>query len=247
MTLDRLTAAHARRLTWWVAGAIGVVMPALIGAWIVLGHALDWGPIHTARVANVGGIVVLTALIFGPLTWRRFPRDERLRGFVLAWFVISPFFNLVWQLPLILFREKITGAEVTMDNLPRYISWWGYGSADEHYRTVSSFMIASELGWLVVMLVGIAGLVAALRGRARAGYLLMGISGALQAYNASFYLLENGIVDHYDNVASDSPLALVLYVGFGVLWPAAALTASASCFRLLRAEGPLPKPGGSRG
>lgn len=48
---------------------------------------------------------------------------------------------------------------MTTGNLPRFISWWGYGSTDTHYGTVSSYMVASELGWLVGMGTGLIGLV----------------------------------------------------------------------------------------
>lgn len=228
-----LSRAHAVRLSWWVGLAIGVVMPLTLAVWIIASRIFDWDVVFTARAANVCGMVLLAVLLFGPLLFRRYPLDARLRGFVIVWFLVSPFFNLVWQLPLILFRSAITGAPVTADNLPAFISWWGYGSVDTHYGTVSSFMVASELWWLLAMGIGIVGLIRLLRGAQRPAYLLLLVSGALQAYNAGFYIVENGIVDHYDNVATDSFLGPLLYFGFGALWPTAAATAAIICYRFV--------------
>ncbi len=57
------------------------------------------------------------------------------------------------------------------------------------------------------------------------------MSGALQAYNASLYVVGNGVMDHFSNVPSGSRLAWVLYLGFNLLWTAAATTASVLAFR----------------
>jgi hypothetical protein len=231
--LEPLTRKHARRLALITGGIIGVVMPVMIAVWIALGRINDWDVIYTARVANVSGMILLAGMLVAPFTLREYPFGPRLRGFVLVWFCVSPFFNAAWQLPLIIFRHTITGAEITAANLPRYISWWGYGSIDSHYGTVSQFMIASEMWWLVAMVIGIVGLVRLRRGATRIGYLLLGISGALQAYNASFYVVENGFVDGFDNVARDSWMGPFLYFGFAVVWVGAALTASAISFRMV--------------
>lgn len=227
----RLTKPHVRQQAWLVGLVIAVAIPASLATWITVGRLQDWEPIHTARVANVSGALLLTSAIFGPLLLRRFPWPDRLRGFVIGWFLLSAFVNLTWQLPLILFKDAITGAEVSTGNLPRFISWWGYGSTDTHYGTVSSYMVASELGWLVGMGTGLIGLVLLLRGRVRPGYLLMGVGGALQAYNATYYVFQSGVVEKWDNVATDSWLGPFLYFGFGALWPVAALTASVICLR----------------
>lgn len=84
------------------------------------------------------------------------------------------------------------------------------------------------------MAIGVVGLVRLLGGgERRTALLLLGVSGALQAYNASFYVVDNGFVDGFDNVATDTWMGPVLYLGFAVLWVAAALTASVICFRSL--------------
>lgn len=235
---DRLSKEHVRRLRWLVGLVVAVAIPASLAVWITVGRLRDWEPIHTARVANVSGALLLTAAIFGPLLLRRFPQPDRLRGFVIVWFVVSAFVNLTWQLPLILFKDAITGADVTNANLPRFISWWGYGSTDTHYGTVSSYMVASEVGWLVGMGAGLVGMVLLLRGRIRLGYLLMGVGGALQAYNAVYYVFQSGVVENWDNVATDSWIGPFLYFGFGTLWPLAAATASVICLRFLL----IPQP-----
>lgn len=235
-TLGRLSRRQARILALWIGLGAGLVLPLHVGAWIVASRGFGWDVVFTARAANVGGLLVLAVLLFGPLFFGRWSSEARQRGFVIGWFVVSPFFNATWQLPLILFKDSITNAPVTAGNLPRYISWWGYGSIDNHYGTVSSFMVASEMGWLLAMVIGVVGLVRLLRGAGRPALLLLGVSGALQTYNASFYVLENGIVDGFENVATDSWMGPVLYFGFGALWPTAALVASIICFRSLLAN-----------
>jgi len=234
----RLARPHARRLALLVGLTIGAAIPMSLTACLIAGRLAGWDPIFIARAANVCGMVFLAGMLLGPLLMRSFPLPERLRGFVLVWFTVSPFFNAVWQLPLILFKSTITEAPVTQDNLPRFISWWGYGSVDSHYGRVSSFMVASEMGWLVAMTISLVGLAVLLRGRARLGYLVLGVGAALQAYNASFYILENGIVDGYDNVATDSLMGPLLYAGLGALWPLAALTASIICLRYVFVTAP---------
>lgn len=238
---ERLTTDHIRRQAWLVGLVIAVAIPVSLATWITVGRARDWEPIHTARIANVSGALLLTLAIFGPLLLRRFSWPDRLRGFVIGWFLLSAFVNLTWQLPLIAFKDAITGAEVTTGNLPRFISWWGYGSTDSHYGTVSSYMVASELGWLVGMGTGLTGLVLLLRGRTRPGYLVMGVGGALQAYNATYYVFQSGVVGKWENVATDSWLGPFLYFGFGSLWPVAAGAASVICLRFL-----VPGPTRSR-
>ncbi len=236
----RLSRSQARFLIGWVALGVGLVLPLHVAAWIVASRIFDWDVIGTARAANVSGLALLATLVFAPLVFNGWPTAARQRAFVIAWFVISPFFNATWQLPLILFKDAITSAPVTPGNLPRYISWWGYGSIDAHYGTVSSFMVASEMGWLVAMVIGVVGLVRLLRSSDGQAWLLLGISGALQAYNASFYVLENGVVDGYDNVATDTWMGPVLYFGFGALWPTAAVVASVLCFRSYRSVSAEP-------
>lgn len=230
---ERLSRPQARLVRRWVGLGIGLVLPLHVAAWIVASRIFNWNVISTARMANVSGLLILVILLFGPLAFRAWPISARQRGFVLVWFAVSPFFNATWQLPLILFKHSITTAPVTAANLPRYISWWGYGSIDSHYGIVSSFMVASEMGWLCAMTLGVAGLALLLRRGGRSAWLLLAISGALQAYNATFYVLENGVVDRFHNVATGTWMGPVLYFGFGALWPSAALVASVLCFRFL--------------
>ncbi len=80
---------------------------------------------------------------------------------------------------------------------------------------------------------GLVGLVLLLRGRTGPGYLVMGVGGALQAYNATYYVFQSGVVERWDNVATDSWLGPFLYFGFGSLWPLAAGAASVICLRFL--------------
>jgi len=161
------------------------------------------------------------------------PREARLRGFVIVWFAMSAGFNLVWELPLVVFRASITTLPLSSSNLPLGIAWWGYTLADSQYREVTPFMMTIELTWLVANAMAVLGLTWLRGGHATKAYLWLGVAGALQAYNAGLYVVANGVMDHFANVASDSILAPVLYWGFNLLWTGAATVGSVVAFRLM--------------
>jgi hypothetical protein len=161
------------------------------------------------------------------------PREARLRGFVIFWFAISAGFNLAWELPLVVFRSWIVGLEVTRANLPYGIAWWSYTLSDTIYGGVTPFMVTIELTWLVANVIAGCGLWRLHRGEATRGYLLLGVAGALQSYNAGLYVVANGVMDHYGNVPAGSVLAQVLYWGFNLMWTGAAAVGSVVSFRLL--------------
>lgn len=52
---ERLTKDHVRRQAWLVGLVIAVAIPVSLATWITVGRVRNWEPIHTARVANVGG------------------------------------------------------------------------------------------------------------------------------------------------------------------------------------------------
>jgi hypothetical protein len=93
-------------------------------------------------------------------------------------------------------------------------------------------MLVTEVWWFLGNLVGAAGLLMLHRGRDLVAYLLMGLCGALQAYNASMYIASNGYVDRFENIPPD-PLAFLLYWGFNGFWTIAASVACVLAFRLL--------------
>jgi hypothetical protein len=64
----------------------------------------------------------------------------------------------------------------------------------------------------------------------------MGIGGATQSYNASLYMIENGLVDRFSNIPDGSIVSLILYWGFNPLWTIVALMASIYCFQFVLAR-----------
>lgn len=211
--------------------------PSLLIAFALGATVLRADVVDSARASAVCVMILLAAVIFAPLAFNH-PAAQRQRGFIVFWFAVSAFFNATWQIPLILFRNIITKAEHTHENLRKFIAWWGYGFADSHYGQVSRWMMAEELWWLLAIVMSVLGLATLRRGREPLAFLLLGVAGALESYNASLYIVENWLVDGFSNIAAGSVLAQVLYWGFNPLWAGAAALASIYSFRfvLARAE-----------
>ena len=225
-----MSPAQARKLR-----IIGIVMfvciPFVLAAWIVPAYFYKWDVVSTARGSAVCIMVWLAMCIYSPLvlkyTWK-----ERKRGFIFYWFCTAALFNIVWQVSLILFRHFITQAEPTQTNLLKYSAWWGYGFADSHYGLVDKWMMSEETWWFLAIVISIIGLVLVKRGRELNGFLLLGIAGMLQAYNASLYIVYDAMTG-FDNIASGSALSLALYWGFNPMWALTALVASIFSFQFV--------------
>jgi hypothetical protein len=226
-----MTDAHKKKL---VANAmlVAIGVPLALAAWITATHVAGLSVVAACRGAGVSCMLLLATSIVLPLTINQ-PRQARLRGFVIFWFLMSAGFNLAWELPLVLFKSWITTLEVTRANLPYGIAWWSYTLSDTIYGSVTPFMVTIELTWLVANAMAAAGLLRLRRGNDSGGYLLLGVAGALQSYNASLYIVANGVMDHYSNIPSGSFVAQILYWGFNLMWSSAALVASVVSFRLL--------------
>lgn len=220
--------ARLRRL----AAVIAVGTPILLAGFAIGGAAMNASVIDTARASAVCVMLLLACVIFAPLALG-VPRDDKRRGFVVFWFIVSAFFNATWQIPLIVFRSTITTAEPTHENLRKFIAWWGYGFADAHYGRVTTWMMAEELWWLLAIAMSVYGLVLLRRGREPLAFMWLGVAGALESYNASLYIVENWLVDGFSNIADGSVLAQVLYWGFNPLWAFAAGLASYFSFRFV--------------
>ena len=174
---------------------------------------------------------MLAVFILSPLTGVGLADRSRLarwNAYAVYWFTVSTIFNLVWQVPLTLFRDSITTAERSHDNMPIYIAWWGYGFADSHYGEVDAWMRSEELWWLMAVACAVAGLVLANRGRGALGYLLMGVGGILQSYNASLYIVYD-VVAGMPNIHLQDGLSYALYWGFNPLWGGCSLLAGYWC------------------
>jgi hypothetical protein len=225
------------RIGLLVAGGI----PMVLAAWIVIARVSGMDVLLTCKLAGISSMLLLAAGIFAPLMLDQ-PRQARWRGFVVVWFAMSATFNLVWELPLVIFRTAIGHVEITVANLPIGIAWWGYTLSDADYRQVTPFVITIELTWLIANAIAVAGLWRVRRGELTRGHLWMGIAGALQAYNASLYIVGNGVMERFGNVAPGW-MAALLYWGFNLLWTGAALVGSAAAFRLaLASRGEVAAP-----
>ena len=235
-----MTDLHQKRL---VAIAMLVVLgvPVVLAGWIAAVHLGGLDLVLACRLAGVSAMLLLGTSIVLPF-FVDAPREARLRGFVVVWFAMSAGFNLAWELPLVVFRSALTTLEFSVANLPLGIAWWGYTLSDAHYHDVTPFMVTIELTWLVANAIAAFGLYTLRRGGDTKAYLYLGVAGALQAYNAALYVVANGVMDHYGNVARDSILAPILYWGFNLLWTGAAGVGSVIAFRLMltaRADEPL--------
>lgn len=223
--------AHKKQLIA-IAGLVAGGVPIMLGGWIAAAHLTDWSVTDICRGAGVCCMLLLATSIALPLTLNQ-PREARLRGFVIFWFVMSAAFNLVWELPLVVFKSWIVGLEVTRANLPYGIAWWSYTLSDTIYGSVTPFMVTMEMTWLVANAMAACGLWRLYRGDPTRGYLLLGVAGALQSYNAGLYIVANGVMDHYSNIPPGSVVAQILYWGFNLMWTTAAFFGSVTSFRLL--------------
>jgi hypothetical protein len=204
------------------------ITPVVLAFWAVGAYLNQWDVVDTARHSAVCVMLILAASITAPLLMR-YPWEDRKKGFVFYWFSIATLFNFTWQVPLILFRSNITQAEVTHPNLLKFIAWWGYGFADSHYGKVDRWMISEEIWWFLAILISIRGLMLVRQQQELRGFLLLGIAGALQSYNASLYIVYD-VVTGLRNVPDGSIASQLLYWGFNPLWAGAALLASVFSF-----------------
>ncbi len=229
----RMTDRHKKKLV-----AIGLLValgvPTVLAGWVAAVRLGGLDLVLGCHLAGVSSMLLLGTSIVLPFLVDA-PREARVRGFVVVWFAMSAGFNLAWELPLVVFRSTLTSLEFSAANLPLGIAWWGYTLSDAHYRDVTPFMVTIELTWLVANAMAAFGLNHLRRGKETTGYLWLGVAGALQAYNAGLYVVANGVMDHYANVATDSVLAPLLYWGFNTLWTGAAVVGSVLAFRLMLA------------
>jgi len=228
----KLAARHLRRSRQIQGIAILVGVPLVLAVWAVLSRVLDLDVIFTARAAMLTALPFVIVGIFSPLLLR-YPKEVRWRGYIVQWFCLALFFNIIWQMPPVILRSVFEGVEHTQANLPYYIFWWGYHSSDLDYGEMTRFWILAEVSFWVVSVLVVVGLVQLWRGREAQALVLLGVCGALQIYNVAFFIGYGGIVLHFDNIATDSPLAPILYWTFNLLWGIAGCIASFLSFACL--------------
>jgi len=227
-----LAARHLRRSRQIQVIAILVGVPLVLAVWAILSRVLDLDVIFTARAAMLTALPFVIIGIFSPLLLR-YPKEVRWRGYIVQWFFLALFFNIIWQMPPVLFRSVFEGVEHTQVHLPYYIFWWGYHSSDLDYGEMTRFWILAEVSFWVVSVLVVMGLVQLWRGREAQAFALLGVCGALQLYNVFFFIAYGGIVLNFDNIATDSMLAPILYWTFNLLWGIAGCIASVLSFKCL--------------
>jgi hypothetical protein len=228
----KLAARHLRLSRQIQAIAILVGVPLVLAVWAVLSRVLDLDVIFTARAAMLTALPFVIIGIFSPLLLR-YPKEVRWRGYIVQWFCLALFFNIIWQVPPVILRSVFEGVEHTQANLPYYIFWWGYHSSDLDYGEMTRFWILAEVSFWVVSVLVVVGLVQLWRGREAQAFALLGVCGALQLYNVFFFIAYGGIVLNFDNIATDSMLAPILYWTFNLLWGIAGCIASVLSFKCL--------------
>ena len=228
----KLAAHHLQRSRQIQAIAILVGVPLVLAVWAVLSRVLDLDVIFTARAAMLTALPFVIIGIFSPLLLR-YPKEVRWRGYVVQWFCLALFFNIIWQMPPVILRSVFEGVEHTPAHLPYYIFWWGYHSSDLDYGEMTRFWILAEVSFWVVSVLVVAALVQLWRGREAQAFALLGVCGALQLYNVFFFIAYGGIVLNFDNIATDSMLAPILYWTFNLLWGIAGCIASVLSFKCL--------------
>jgi len=227
-----LAARHLRRSRKIQILLFLVGLPIIFIAWVVSAQQLDLDVIFTARAAMLTAAPIVIIAIFIPLLLR-YPKEVRWRGYIIEWFSIALFFNIIWQMPPLVFRWLFEGVERTMGNLPYYVIWWGYHSSDLDYGEMTRFWILAEVSFWIISALVIVALVWLWRGREMRAFALLGICGALQLYNVLFFIGYGGIVENFDNIATDSVIAPILYWVFNLLWGIAGAIASFLCFKCL--------------
>ena len=228
----KLAARHLRRSRQIQAMAILGGVPLVLAVWAVLSRVLDLDVIFTARAAMLTALPFVIIGIFSPLLLR-YPKEVRWRGYIVQWFCLALFFNIIWQMPPVILRSVFEGVEHTQAHLPYYIFWWGYHSSDLDYGDMTRFWILAEVSFWVVSVLVVVALVQLWRGREAQAFALLGVCGALQLYNVFFFIAYGGIVLNFDNIATDSMLAPILYWTFNLLWGIAGCIASVLSFKCL--------------
>jgi len=236
-------AARCFRKTRLTQVMILLALPIALIAWALAANLFDLDPIFASRAAMLTCAPFVIAAIFSPLL-RRYPKEVRWRAYVVQWFILAVVLNILWQMPPLVFRfvfEPLYGGGVdpTQVTMTYQIFWWGYHSSDLDYGYLTRFWILAEVSFWVISALVIVALVKLWRGREKQAFTLLGVCGALQLYNVLFFLGYGGIVGLessgkiFDNIATDSVLAPILYWLFNLLWGIAGVIASVLSFKCL--------------
>ncbi len=203
-------------LVWW-----GSIAPSLL--------SLD---VQTA--SRYSGFTVMLVLIgcFSSTLLLRHELEQRLRGFIIFWFVGSLFFDVFWEIPLWTI-SAIHETPHTLEHIHWAIIWWSYSLSDTLYADVTPLMITFEIWWLLGNITGLIGLLKLRTGREKEALLFFILCGALQCYNATVYMFMTVYVDHMEPIATDF-MGQSIYWGLNGFWAVASISASAMSYKLLK-------------
>lgn len=225
--------AHLVRAARLQALLLALGIPLVLGAWVVAARALELEVVWASRAATLSAIPLLLLAIPAPL-YLEASREIRERNYVVLWFVVALFFNVWWEIPQLVFKDAFAAATYDHANLPRFIAWWGYGTSDLDYFRLTDFFVLAEISFWVANVLAVAGLWKVRAGDELLGMILLGVCGALQVYNVFFFIGYGGICEHFRNIATDSPMAPVLYWVMNLMWALAGFVASIYAFRAVR-------------
>ncbi len=206
-------------------------VPLLLGCWVIAAHQYNLDIRFASRAALLCCVPLLLGAIFYPLITKN---SERNKIFIVAWFLIAMFFNLWWEVPQVIFSSifKEANQNLTLENLPYFIAWWGYTTSDLDYFNLTRYFILAEISFWIINLLAITGLYHMFKGREFKAMIWFCICGALQIYNVTcIFIPYGGIVEHFHNIATDSPLAVAAYWIMNLMWVLAALVASVLSYR----------------
>lgn len=96
-------------------------------------------------------------------------------------------------------------------------------------------MVAFEVWWLLGNLFGLVGLLKLKSGNDHHAFLLLGVCGALQCYNATVYMFMGVYVDHMETITPDL-MGQLIYWGLNGFWAVASSVASVLSFKMLLAD-----------
>jgi hypothetical protein len=220
------------------AALVAVAIPATLGAWLLAAQRLALPVEWACQASLVSCMPTLVAAIFGPL-WRGggSPNVRRL-AFLRNWFATAIFFNLVWQCPQLLLRERFRVANASLlaqpsaasnELLPYLLFWWGYSSADLDYRNQTDFFVLAELSYWPISLLALSGLRKVARGGEEfaLGLLMLLVCGALQCYNVAFFIGYGYLcADRFQRTIAPGALPAFVYFFMNLLWGIAGAAAA---------------------
>jgi hypothetical protein len=165
------------------------VIPAILLSWVVAAQCYDLDVVWAAQVSILCCVPPLSFAIFCPLVL--IPGEGGVRTFIRNWFIIAIFFNIAWQVPQALMMDTFGKALATLSdqktgstngNLPYFIFWWGYSTADLDYKNQTDFFVLAEISYWVINALILPGLFK-LRSKEseRSGLLFLSISGGMPA------------------------------------------------------------------